>query len=350
MADLYIIELTGDSRARGIQHGSQLREPIQKAVDFYRAFFAEHVGLDAADMRRKASRFMEPTARAFPELMAEYEGIAEGSGQTLEDILALSARYEITYESIALGECSNIFVGPQRSSDGHVLLAQSWDWRPEVMDFRAVFTARCDDLPDHIMVTECGQPGKYGVNEHGVGVVSAGLSCQSNASVGDQMFVTLGRMVLAQKNAVDAREAIRQNPPQVTCNMLAADAGGQGVYYEATPSGLVSRDLGPNDIYWHTNHCRIADEPSSFANSVIRGRRWDKLLAGADNVGHESLQGWLANRSDGDNSICMLPVPAKSQAASWLQTLCSIVMDLNAKTLWVSNGPSCRNPYQQFHL
>ena len=80
MADLYIIELTGDSRARGIQHGSQLRGPIQKAVDFYRAFFAKHVGLDAADMRRKASRFIEPTSRAFPELMAEYEGIAEGSG------------------------------------------------------------------------------------------------------------------------------------------------------------------------------------------------------------------------------------------------------------------------------
>ena len=99
---LHVVELRGNSRQRGLQHGRQLRDPIQAAVDFYRHFFREHLGMSAEGMARRASAFLEPTAQLNPLLMDEYEGIAEGSGQRLEDILALTARYEITFEQVAL--------------------------------------------------------------------------------------------------------------------------------------------------------------------------------------------------------------------------------------------------------
>src|SRR5215469_11010890 len=119
---LYVVELTGNSRARGVQHGQLLKDPIRRAVEFYRRFFAQHLRIDVTEMRRRAARFLEPIQRLSANLFREYEGIAEGSGQKLEDILALSARYEITYEHVRLGECSNVFVGAERTAGGHTLL------------------------------------------------------------------------------------------------------------------------------------------------------------------------------------------------------------------------------------
>ena len=349
--ELYLLELTGNSRQRGLQHGHQLQQPIQTAIDFYFSFFQMQLGLDAKEVRRRAVRFMEPTARVSEKLMAEYEGIAEGSGQTLEDIFACSARYEITFEEVDLAECSNLFVGSQRSQSGHTLIAQNWDWRPEVMHFRTLFVARCDDLPDHIMVSECGQPGKYGFNEYGLGVVEAGLHCSAKESVGDNLFTVLERAILEHDNLEDALQVLDQFAPLATCNILPAVAEGHGVNFEATPKGIVRRHLGPGDLYWHTNHCLDGDEPCTFNNSLLRGRRWEELIRSPSAVTPQMIQTWLADHQAGEDSICRIPEEGgPKETPNWFQTLCSIVMDLNERKMWVSDGPSCQQPYQEFEL
>ena len=347
---LHVVELRGNSRQRGLQHGRQLRDPIQAAVDFYRHFFREHLGMSAEGMARRASAFLEPTAQLNPLLVDEYEGIAEGSGQRLEDILALTARYEITFEQVALGDCSNLFVGPGRSQNGNTLLGQSWDWRPEVMDFRAVLISRCDDQPDHVMVTECGQPGKYGFNQEGLGVVSAGLRCREKAATGRQLFTVLGRTILAQAGFDQACRVLEENAPLATVTVLVADEQGRAADFEATPGGICRHDLGRDEVYWHTNHCRHVPEPNNFENSRVRGLRWERLTGTQDPVGSETVQGWLADRSDGGNSISQHADPAQAHTASWLQTLCSIAMDLNQRRLWVSDGPASMSSYREIGL
>ena len=347
---LHVVELRGNSRQRGLQHGRQLKDPIQTAVDFYRHFFREHLGMSAEGMARRASAFLGPTAQLNPLLMKEYEGIAEGSGQRLEDILALTARYEITFEQVALGDCSNLFVGPGRSRNGSTLLGQSWDWRPEVMDFRAVLISRCDDQPDHVMVTECGQPGKYGFNQDGVGVVSAGLRCREKASTGRQLFTVLGRTILAQSGFDQACRILEENAPLATVTVLVADEQGRAADFEATPEGVCRHDLRTDEIYWHTNHCRHVAEPNHFENSRVRGLRWERLTRTQEPVGSETVQGWLADRNGGENSISQHADPAQAHTASWLQTLCSIVMDLNQRQLWVSDGPASMNSYREIRL
>lgn len=347
MSTLQFIELKGSSRERGRQHGQLLKAPIERAVKFYHWFFRRHLGLEPTTLRQRAAAFIEPTQKLSPLLFDEYEGIAEGSAQTLEDILVLSARYEITFETVALGDCSNLFVGPERSQKGNPLLGQSWDWRPEVMDFRAVFVARCDDVPDHIMVTECGQPGKYGLNEHGLGLVAAGLRCREKASIGDQLFVALGREILARENLSQVCSIMSEFAPLATVNMLVADDCGSAMNFEAAPTRIVRQDLDTEQVYWHTNHCLHEEETCDFENSEVRGQRWAELTKDASNVTPEIVQGWLADRSDGGNSISQHADQTQAANASWLQTLCSIVMDLGSQTLWVSDGPSSQNSYHQ---
>ncbi len=345
---IFTAELKGNSRERGFQHGRILKAPICHAVNFYREFFAEHVGIDSQEMRRRASRFIESTARISGLLMSEYEGLAEGSGQTLEDIFALSARYEITYETVKLGECSNVFVGPKRSADGRALLGMNWEWRPEVLDFRAVLISRCDDLPDHIVVTECGQPGKYGVNEHGVASIESGLGCSQATSDGDALFVVVLRHVLAQSDLTSAARVIREHLSEATISFFLADGSGCGINYEISPTGVAERQLGLDEVYWHTNHCLLTEEPCSFEDSFVRAERWRELTGAADGVTWQTVGRWLADTENGPNAICKAPNPALSHTTTWLQTLCSIVIDPYQRALWVSNGLSSQNPYVRF--
>jgi len=346
----YILELSGNSRQRGFQHGHTLKEPIQRAMDFYRGFFAKYMGLTFQELRRRAARFIEPTARMSALLMSEYEGIADGSGQTLEDIFALSGRYEITYETTRLGECSNAFVGPHQSLSGHALLGQNWDWRPEVLDFRAVLIARCDDVPDYLMVTECGQPGKYGFNEFGLGVIETGLCCTKQTSIGENLFVAVTREMLAHSTFGDARNVIYQHPPEATISFILADSQGHAINYETVPDGILERELQPTDIYWHTNHCLQGNEPCTFEDSFIRGRRWIELTASPGLVSRQTVGAWLSDSYNGYNAICKAPNPALAETTTWLQTLCSIIMDLNERTMWVTDGLSSEMPFQSISL
>jgi isopenicillin-N N-acyltransferase-like protein len=347
---LYCVEVRGDSRARGVQHGRLLKHPIAAALDFYRAHFKRFLDLDPAEIRRRAARFIAPTAQLSARLMAEYEGIAEGAGQALEDILALSGRYEITYDRLRLGECSNVFAGSRRTHEGRPLLGMNWDWRPETLDFRAVITARCDDGPDHIVVTECGQPGKYGVNAHGLAVVSSGLVSEGKCGDGRQLFVAVIREMLAQRTLVDAHAVLHRSPPEATISFFVADDTGHGFNTEATKRGLVERRFDPDTVAWHTNHCLLTDEPCSFDDSRIRAERWRTLTSAPQPVTRAAFAGWLADTANGVNAICKAADPAARHLVTWLQTICSIVIDPVERRLWVSDGLSSEQPLQEFHL
>jgi isopenicillin-N N-acyltransferase-like protein len=349
-APLHFVELTGASHLRGLQHGELLRAPIARAVDFYHGFFARYLHLDTAEVRRRAARFVEPTARTSPLLTREIEGVAGGSGRKLEDIFMLCGRYELVYETVALGECSNVFVGPSRSRDGHTLLAESWEWRPEVLDFRAVLTARCDDGPDHIVVTECGQPGKYGLNQHGLGVTATGLCCDAKTSTGKDLVVVVARELLARPDFAAAAEFIRSHAPRATCSVYLADDQGQAIHFEAAPGGLLEKRLDPAEVSWHTNHCLLTDEPCTFADSLVRGRRWAELTTAPAPVSRETVQAWLADSQNGYYAICKPPDPAQSGTVTWLQTMCGFVMDLNERALWVADGLASEQPFRHVGL
>ncbi len=346
-ADLPVVDLRGSSAERGRQHGRALRGRIEQAIAFYTGLFGR-LGLTGAEVRRRAARFVGPTHRLNPLLAAEFEGIAEGARCHLHDVYALSARYEITFTEVALGECSNVFVGADRSTTGASLLGQNWDWRPEVAAFVVILRSRCDDGPDHLVISECGQPGKFGLNSAGIGVVAAGLDCSAKHATGEHLYVGLKRTVLGCESIEQAVALLTGNPPLATVNVIAAGPDGAGCEVEYTPAGPAGRDLEPGELYWHTNHCREADEPSAFANSKRRGRRWSELTGGAGAVSPRTLQGWLADR-EGDDSICQTPRPGDERITT-LETLSSLVLDLRARTLWATDGPSHQAPYRPYRL
>jgi isopenicillin-N N-acyltransferase-like protein len=241
-----------------------------------------------------------------------------------------------------------VFVGAERTAGGHTLLGMNWEWRPEVLDFRVVLIARCTDALDHIVVTECGQPGKYGVNAQGIAAIETSLGCSQQLGVGDNLFAVVVRQVLAQTNLPDARQVVLDHPPEATVSFFIADDSGHGLNVEATPHGLSEKRLQPDEICWHTNHCLLTDEPSSFADSFVRGRRWAELIRHPGPVTWQTVRRWLADTENGANAICKAPDPALAHTITWLQTLCSIVIDPHERALWVSDGLSAGQPSRRF--
>ena len=80
---------------------------------------------------------------------------------------------------------------------------------------------------------------------------------------------------------------------------------------------------------------------------MIRGRRWEELIDGSLPVTVPLLGRWLADSANGYNSICRAPDPERAQTPTFLQTLCSIVLDLTTREMWISDGLSSQMPYQR---
>ena len=173
-------------------------------------------------------------------------------------------------------------------------------------------------------------------------MVAAGLDCTARHATGEHLYVGLKRTALQCESIEEAQAMLTRNPPLATVNVIAAQAAGAGCEIEYTPSGPVRRDLAPAELYWHTNHCREADEPSGFENSLARGRRWSELTGGAGDVSPRTLESWLADR-DGGERICQTPRSSDTRITS-LETLSSLVLDLRARTLWATAGPSHQAP------
>jgi isopenicillin-N N-acyltransferase like protein len=88
-----IIEPTGNAFRRGYAHGTQARRQVAGSVHCYAALFAS-CGIDWTTAQRRAGRFRDIIAGC-GDLIEEIEGIADGSGFHINEILALNCRTEI---------------------------------------------------------------------------------------------------------------------------------------------------------------------------------------------------------------------------------------------------------------
>ena len=123
------IEIKGPPRERGQSLGQEAVDLIRLNLDRYWRLFQDVAGLSQSRVTAETAGFIEPIEAYAPTLLEEMRGIAEGSGVTLAEILALNCRTEfLSAAKVPFQECTAIFAGPEATADGHTLLAQNWDW------------------------------------------------------------------------------------------------------------------------------------------------------------------------------------------------------------------------------
>ncbi|KAL0068297.1 hypothetical protein AAF712_004684 [Marasmius tenuissimus] len=123
--------------------------------------------LNWSAVRTIALEYQKTISVLTPKIYEEMEGIAEGSGLDILDVVALNARSEIALGLFSDG-CTSL--GWKYSESGEVFLAQNWDWTPRVQENLAMVSIEQPGLPTVYMVTEAGIVGKIGFNSSSVGV------------------------------------------------------------------------------------------------------------------------------------------------------------------------------------
>ena len=365
------VRVEGTSYQRGLQYGTQAGARVRLSVQAYQQAFAHYAGWDWPAVRREAARFEAPIGKFRPAYLEEMRGIAYGAGVDLTDVLAINVRTEVMYsakarnaprESRLPAECSAFAYVPAPGQPGSTILGQNWDWLVHAAQTLVVLEVRPDDGPDFITVVEAGLLAKTGMNAAGLGLVTNALVTEADIGQPGLPYHVLLRAVLECGTVTEALMVLQAGLRSSSANYLIAHASGAALDVEAAPGDFTRLyPLFPEDgVLLHTNHFlapRLAPVDLSLwamPDSAVRLQRLRaaltaKAMAAKAMTGKpatlDDFRPLLADHADYPNSICAHPDPAdhpREQGA----TIASVLMDLNARRLWLAAGHPCQVPYE----
>ena len=365
MTALPVLDLGDDPRERGRIHGRELAPMIADNIATYLARF-EAGGLDKEAARREGETWVDVIAGQNGEYSEEMRGIAEGAELPLGDVAMLNARYEITfglfgkeakaYDGAELADeadgCTTFGALPEATASGHTILGQNWDWLAGVHERCAVLRIRRNSGPNLICYTEAGiVGGKMGVNEHGIGLVENGLvSDHDGRNAYEKPFHMRCREILDAETYDMALRPIVETRRVCSANFVVGHADGEIIDVETSPDA-VSYHYPRDGLVTHSNHFLGATHgPSQMerlsTSTLYRANRLDRLLRKhigklEETVIHQAL----ADHFGYPNAICRHPDDRLPEAKRTM-TNAAFVIDLNARTMQIANGPPCSHPFE----
>lgn len=354
---LPVVRLDGTPFDQGRQHGLALREQIAHNLDVYYDRLLQEGHLAADDARARAAQLAARLdGHAYLEAI---RGVAEGSGFDLADLVVLNLRYELLYYQYTVypvtaspDGCTSFAVLPQASANGHLLLGENWDWIPEVKG-AVLHTLEPDGL-ETLSFTEAGiVGGKIGLNSAGLGLAINGLlSTSDDWSRGVMPFHVRCFEILRQRTFAEAVAVVAGQPRACSANFLIAQTPDQALDLEAAPDAL--GEIGPSAAcsIVHTNHflnpsqLGIAEpDAERRPHSQNRLARIRELLDARAPVSVGDMEAILRDHDDYPDSLCRHENRV-DPPEEWLITVTSAIMDLEARSLSLTDGPPCEHVYQ----
>lgn len=357
------LHLSGTPYEQGLAHGRALRDAIARNLAIYIDRFEREAKLPRAEALRRAASYAEAIGDLDPDYHAGMRGIADGAGEPLDQIAALNVRYELLYYQFGQNAtavrqpdgCTAFAVAPTASANGHLLIGENWDWIPEVRG-ALVRTTEADGL-ETLGFTEAGIFGaKIGLNSVGLGLLINGMVATSDDWSRQSLpFHARCRAILRSRCADDAVAVITDTARPCAANYLIAQAPDRIVDIEAAPDRTQRWEVEAGCLC-HTNHFLdprglgvVEPEIERGPDSQDRLARVRELLAAHRPITHEDLTAALRDRQGDPDGICRYP-DANQPPEERYATVVSVIMDLHAHTLWISDGPPDANAYAEYRL
>jgi isopenicillin-N N-acyltransferase-like protein len=352
------VRVEGDARDRGRSYGEQARERVQRSVDAYREVFAAYAGWNWQTVTDHAGAYEGPIERFEPAYLEEIRGIAEGAGLQTEDVLAINVRTEVMFAAKArdasrgIGECSAFAVTPARSVNGHTLIGQNWDWLPHSAETVVVLEVQQEARPDFVTVVEAGLLAKTGMNANGIGLTTNALVSDSDLGAPGVPYHVALRGILDAGTISDAFAVLQRGARSSSANYLIAHSDGLAVDIEAAPGDLGQLFLTfPGDgLLLHTNHFtspRLTGTDVGLWVMPDSPFRLQRLVEQIEPRGRLSLDDFrraLADHANHPSGICCHPDPRWDPLEQG-ETVASVLMDLDARRMWIADGHPCTTPY-----
>ena len=356
---LPVVELDGAPFDQGRQHGLALRDQIAHNVSVYYDRFLREGHLEPGEVRRRARDFI-PLLESYSDYHEAMRGIAEASGQKLVDVVMLNMRYELLYYQYSVNPvlgpdgCTSFALLPEASANGHLLIGENWDWIPEVAG--AVLHTREDGF-ETLAFTEAGiVGGKIGLNSSGLGLAINGLlSTSDDWSRQVKPFAVRCYEVVRSKTFDAAVPVITDQRRACSTNFIVAQSPDRAVDIEASPDTTCAF-YADGGALAHTNHFVDpthlgVEEPLSERrpHSYTRLQRMRELIAVRRPLSVADLQESLRDHDNYPDSVCR-HYNAVDPPEEACVTVVSAVMDLDDRTLWITDGPPCEHVYEPYKL
>jgi len=371
---LPVLTLKGSPHQIGYGHGKKARPEIEQNLEVYFHRFKSETELSHDVAISRASKFLEVINKVSPEYAETMMGVAAGSGQEILDITALNVRYELMYSQFSkiglkpvpkIFGCTAFATLPTAVENGHLIMAQNWDWIPDV---KAIFLkVRNENGPDVLSFTEAGVVGgKIGLNSEGLGLLINGIvSSKDDWARLKKPFHVRCWEILRSKTLGRATRIVSQGERNCSANFILGqqktigNGKGKVIDIESAPEAVC--ELGPDKgAVAHTNHFsnpkilgvkQVLDEER--LSTLQRYRRIQRLLDGTVRMGEKldlaSVKSMLRDHFGKPESVCRhsnLKLPEYER----YETVVSVIMDLSERKLWATMGSPCSTEYSPIKL
>jgi len=356
----------GNAYERGVEHGSKAGDLVRKGVDFYVNMWEQNTGGSRAQVLETAGKFAEPIADFDAQIMREIEGIAAGANVPLEEVLLINARYELMVATVfdnpspngaAPGECTSLAASCE-ATGGHTLIAQNWDWTVEAGQRCVLLEIHQDGRPDLLTHVEAGMIGHKGLNTEGLGLCANAMASQHDRFAPAVPVWVLARAALNCASLEQVEERLNQAERTASVNFTVASSDGEVGAVEVTPKDVkvvtpTRGRVSHGNVFAGLSPERDVEDrlAALYPQFCDRARRAEELVQ-KEGVSVERLMMVLIDHENRPESICRHweDAPPETSEGLLLETVASVVMDLNDGKLWVTAGPPCQGEYDEHVL
>lgn len=362
-----LYEVTGAPQERGRSYGEQAKKRIVRSI--------EHYSEQAAKLKLAPSEIDKiihiyiPTVRKFDEnYLTEMQGIANGAGVRLEDIILLNARTEIMklavrpdLRALLLREtndgCTSVKVTRDATKDGELIHAQNWDWKEECSETGVVLRILREDGPDLLTFTEAGMLARSGFNAAGISITGNNLECDRDYRQIGVPLPLIRRKALESTFVAHAMHAVYATPKTGSNNMAIAHVGGVIINFECAPDETFQ--LHPESgLLVHSNHwlspialTKLKDMGIAFSPCTLyREQRVRELLA--PHVGRitmDDVKKALLDDYQSPWSVCR-PPRGDFGRDTRSATVSTVIMRPAANYMEVANLPALDPTFTRYEL
>jgi len=354
------VRLAGDARARGRAQATAFPGLVGRVAEAVALRLADPAAaVEAPATRAWIAALHGWTARHYPAILEEIEGLGAGFGIAPERLFAyLNASHAADLAMGATLEDGCTALAAGRAAGGAVV-AKNRDYRPEHVALQKVFL-HVDPAwggRSFLCVGSLGSPGNFssGINSDGLAVADTASRVNAHA-VGMHRYFLLTWLLVHCRDVAGALAAIRGMPHAGSGLLVMGDAAGQVAAVELGPG----RDVGietaaAGGAVARANHFILPqtarfnlDTPETGAASCHSQARAAALAALAPGwgaaFGPADAAAVLARHAAGGAGFCRHGGPDIST------TISAAVYDTGARTLALAPGNPCTAGWQRYSL
>lgn len=362
---LKTITLSGKGYERGLHHGQQFRKEIGEVMLLWKKDLEQSMHMPADSFIHNflaATDFLPSIKKYTPDILEEVMGIAAGSKQPFNDVLAFQLVDEYwVYQDKLINDtihhhCSGIGVPAMNGRPAYV--SQNMDLDSWMDGYQIVLhIQRNGDTPEQYILSCAGLVALNGINENGIGVCVNTLM-QLEASTDGLPVAFIVRGLLNRTNNKDVLQFLQNTKHASGQNYIIGTV--DSVYdFEASAAAVVRLYPDASGIVYHTNHPVVNSDVKPWYQSY-----YQKYLAGstqgfnsetrfaalrrraneAKDKDEMFIMTTLRSKDDLNNPVCRTHLPEK-----YGFTFGSVIFTLSGKsTMQVTAGPPDESAYQTF--